>query len=257
MALFAFLKRRREDYLDAHFDMTDWTVNHFSGTNYSLWQVVQSVAPGHCIGRVLDAGAGRGAWRNAILRSATTYESVDLSARGAHRPTWEADICEMPVVPDARYDSVVCHQVLEHVRKPRAALAEMQRALMPGGYLILSVPHLSRRHELPHDYFRYTQEGVRVLLEELDFEIVLLKPYGGLLTFLHHQTSLFLPGLIAGIPLIGRLGALLNAPLSRLAASLDVLLDRPGLFANGVVAVARKKDARARTAATRHPAGNG
>jgi SAM-dependent methyltransferase len=257
MAMLASLKRRREDYLNTHFDMADWVVNHFSGTNYSLWQVVQSVVPGHCIGRVLDAGAGRGAWRTAILRTATTYESVDLSARGEHRPTWEADICEMPVIPDARYDSVVCHQVLEHVRKPRAALAEMQRVLMPGGCLILSVPHLSRRHELPHDYFRYTQEGVRVLLEELDFEVVLLKPYGGLMTFLHHQTSLFFPGFVAGIPLLGRLGALLNAPLSRLTALLDALLDRPGLFANGIVAVARKPEAHARTAAARLPAGNG
>lgn len=254
--MLASLKRRREDYLDAHFDMTDWAVHHFSGTNYSLWQVVQSVAPGHCVGRVLDAGAGRGAWRTAILRTATTYESVDLAARGNHRPSWEADICEMPVVPAARYDSVVCHQVLEHVRRPWAALAEMQRVLMPGGCLILSVPHLSRRHELPHDYYRYTQEGVRVMLEELDFEILRLEPYGGLMTFLHHQTSLFFPGLIAGIPLLGRLGLLLNAPLSRLAASLDTLLDRPGLFANGIVAVARKKDARARTVASRHPAGS-
>lgn len=256
MAMLASLKRRREAYLDAHFDMTDWAVNHFSGTNYSLWQVVQSVAPGHCIGRVLDAGAGRGAWRTAILRTATTYDSVDLSARGGHRPTWEADICEMPMVPDAIYDSVVCHQVLEHVRKPRAALVEMQRVLIPGGYLILSVPHLSRRHELPHDYFRYTQEGVRVLLEELDFEVIQLKPYGGLTTFLHHQASLLFPGLIAGVPLLGRLGALVNAPLSRLATSLDALLDRHALFANGIVAVARKKATRARTVAANLPASN-
>lgn len=241
MGMLASLKRRREDYLDTHYDMADWAVNHFSGTNFSLWHAVQSVTSGHCTGRVLDAGAGRGAWRTTILRTASAYESVDLSSRGEHRPTWEADICEMPVVPAARYDSVVCHQVLEHVRRPRAALSELKRVLAPGGFLILSVPHLSRRHELPHDYFRFTQEGVRVLLEEIDFEIVRLEPYGGLVTFLHHQTSLFVPGLFAGIPLLGRVGTLLNAPLSRLAAQLDLLLDRPGLFANGVVAVARKR----------------
>lgn len=40
----------------------------------------------------------------------------------------------------ARFDLVVCSEVLEHIREDAAALAEIRRVLAPGGTLAVSVP---------------------------------------------------------------------------------------------------------------------
>jgi hypothetical protein len=109
--------------------------------------------------------------------------------------------------------------------------------------VILTVPHLSRRHELPNDYFRFTQEGTALLLREHGFELLEVSGYGGLLSFLHHQASFFFPGLIAGLPVIGSVASLVNFPISWLVVQIDRVTDRNGLLATGVVAVARRPSA--------------
>lgn len=42
--------------------------------------------------------------------------------------------------PDARFDLIVCSEVIEHVRESSRAFGEMRRLLRPGGVLILSTP---------------------------------------------------------------------------------------------------------------------
>jgi SAM-dependent methyltransferase len=235
-----WLKRSREAFLDAHGDATEWRSRLFSGTTYALWEASRAPMRSFCRGLVLDAGSGRGAWRSLILESAQGYESIDMAPRHDHAPTWIGDICTMTEVPDHRYDTVVCHQVLEHVRHPSQAVKHMSRVLKPGGTLILSVPHLSRRHELPHDYYRFTQEGLGVLLSDAGLEIGQITAYGGVLSFLHHQASMIVPGMFAGLPLIGTVFLACNAPLSWCAVWLDRLIDRSRLLPTGVVAIASR-----------------
>ncbi len=235
-----FMKRGRERFLDRHVDADDAFLRLFSGTTYALWRVSRELFAKHCKGLVLDAGAGRGTWSKTALKTASAYESIDLASRGDHRPTWTGDIAAMPEVPNDQYDTVVCQQVLEHVPRPWRVLAELHRVMKPGGTLLLSVPHLSRRHELPHDYFRYTQDGLASLLADAGFEAVEVRPYGGVLCFLHHQTSFFFPGLLAGIPIVGAAALWANAAFSWLTVVLDSLIDRGALMPLGVMIAARK-----------------
>jgi SAM-dependent methyltransferase len=235
-----WLKRNREAFLDAHSDAADWQSRMLSGTTYALWAAARPIMAAHCRGLVLDAGSGRAAWRRVILETATSYESIDHAPRHDHVPTWLGDVCEMSQVPDARYDTIVCHQVLEHLRRPADALAHMRRVLKPGGVLIVSVPHLSRRHELPHDYSRYTQEGLTSLMLDAGFAVEGIVAYGGLLTFVHHQTSLIMPGLVAGLPVIGRLLVTLNALFSWSVVKIDELVDRARLLPTGVIGIGRR-----------------
>ena len=242
----AWLKGRREAFLDRHFAADDWFARNFSGATLALWRAAGAVTKDACqAGKiVLDAGSGRGAWQPFVERNGATYRSIEWAPRGAHQPTWTGDICAMPQVPSQEFDVVVCHQVLEHVRHPSRAMHEFRRVLKPDGRLVMSVPHLSRRHELPFDFQRFTPEGVAVLAEESGFAVEQLACFGGLACFLHHQTSLLLPGSLAGIPLLAELGIVLNAPLSWACLAFDACVDRKALFALSVLLVARNTNTR-------------
>lgn len=236
----AFLKRARQRTLDARPSANDFTNIYFSGTTYALWKIAAKLTLEHVKGVALDAGSGRGGWREVIESAGAKRETLDIARKPGERLDWVADLTDMPQVASARFDSAVCHQVLEHVPRPHKALSEIVRVLKPGGVLILSVPHLSRLHELPHDYFRFTESGVRVLLEDAGLEIITLQAYGGILTFIHHQVSTLLLGVATLTGPLYPVFVTLNAPFSMLAAGLDRLTDRYGLAPNGYVAIARK-----------------
>lgn len=241
-----YLHRARQRSLDRAPSANSFANLAYSGTTYALWRVAGPLTARVSKGLVLDAGSGRGAWKAVIEGAGATRESADIAPKAGESLTHLADLTDMPQVPTHRYDAVVCHQVLEHVRYPARAISELHRVLKPGGGLVLSVPHLSRLHELPHDYFRFTPNGIRLLLEEAGFEIVEMQAYGGLLTFAHHQLSAVILGLAAAVRPLFLASVAVNAPLSALTAALDRLIDRRGLLANGVVVLARKPAAELR-----------
>ena len=74
-----------------------------------------------------------------------------------------------------RFDTVLCLNVLEHVRGPLAALRNMLSALRPGGRLILYVPagqwlYSSLDEALSHRY-RYSREMLQKELQHTGFEL--------------------------------------------------------------------------------------
>jgi SAM-dependent methyltransferase len=138
--------------------------------------------------RVLDAGAGEGRFRRYFAHA--RYIGVD-SAVGD--PGWDysalsalGDLTRLPFA-DGSFDAALCTTVLEHVREPRAVLAEIARVLRPGGALYVSVPQSFHQHQKPHDYFRYTSFGLRYLLDGAGLPIVWIRPMGGYFWFLSFQ----------------------------------------------------------------------
>ena len=133
---------------------------------------VQTLAAGLPVGAaVLDAGAGDCRYRHHFLTQ--QYESADfgqVSGKAYGQITHVCDLRAIPV-PGARYDAVVCTQVLAHVPEPLSVLKEFRRVTKPGGLLLLSCPLFFQENEKPHDYFRYTQFGLRHLLSESGWQI--------------------------------------------------------------------------------------
>ncbi len=72
----------------------------------------------------------------AQMRGNPLYETADLFQKGV---THHVDITTLPF-PDARYDVVMAHHVLEHIDDDHRAIAELFRVLKPGGFAALSVP---------------------------------------------------------------------------------------------------------------------
>lgn len=125
-------------------------------------------------GTVLDVGGGRdsplaGAFAASAVR-------IRLDVRPDGRPDVCGDAHRLPVA-DASVDAVVCCEVLEHVAEPTVVAAELRRVLRPGGELLGSVPFLSTGvHADPHDYYRYTADGLRQVLAS--FDEVEVRPHG-------------------------------------------------------------------------------
>ena len=139
---------------------------------------------------VLDAGAGRAPYRGLFAHA--RYETADfLAVKGKKyvQPDYVCDLAEIPV-EDARFDHVLLTQVLEHIPEPARVLAELHRVLKPGGTLWLTAPFFYAEHEKPYDFFRYTQFGLRHLLESAGFEVIELEWMEGYLGTLSYQARL-------------------------------------------------------------------
>ena len=189
-------------------------------------------------GKLLDAGAGTLSCRYLAQPHCEEYVSIDFQ-RTHPELSMVADIQKLPF-GEGSFETVLCVEVLEHVPHPQQAAKELFRVLKPGGHLIVTVPHYMYAHNEPYDYFRYTKYGLRLLLEESGFHIIMLEASGGFLSFLHHIAATLLIGLFYEIPLLGRLVVAFCRGTGRAIAWLDEKFDRKKLLALNYVAVARK-----------------
>jgi len=220
--------------------------DHYAGTReyFMLTPAGQTLLDGllplveqYCSGRVLDAGAGRGAYRDILKDFSQDYFGMDVSPSGATSVV--GDVQTLPLTNES-FDTVFCSQVLEHVPEPWSAIAEMYRVLNPGGDLILTVPHISWLHNEPHDYYRYTAHGLRFLLRKAGFEEIEIRPAGGLLSLFGHIFSTLWVNLSFGIPVVHSLVKLWNLLWVKVLTWLDRHIEKKKVFALNYVCVARK-----------------
>lgn len=97
-----------------------------------------------------------------------------MSYRSLRFPSF--DLCAS--VPAETFDLVICEQVLEHVVDPWRAVRTLRELCRPGGHVLVSTPFLVRVHKEPSDFWRFTPDGLRVLLESADLEVVALESWG-------------------------------------------------------------------------------
>ena len=189
-------------------------------------------------GKLLDAGAGRLAYKFLLQPYCNQYKSIDIADR-LGKVEIIGDIQRMGLRGNS-FDTVFCSQVLEHVPKPQEAINECYRVLKEGGYFLLSVPHLSYLHNEPHDYYRYTRHGLRFMLEKAGFEIVHLEAAGGLLSFLGHIPCTIFLNLLYENTTLHTLSMKLNKLYVRFIYWLDKTLEPRKVYALNYVAVAQK-----------------
>jgi SAM-dependent methyltransferase len=92
---------------------------------------------------VLDVGTGTGTAALAALKRGARVRAVDADAgmvAAAREHGVDASVAALPELPccDGEFDAVVGNFVLNHVGRPRAALAALRRVLRPGGRLALT-----------------------------------------------------------------------------------------------------------------------
>lgn len=195
----------------------------------------------HARGKLLDVGCGEMPYRKLILPKVDVYDTFDIEKRHP-AVKYLGDVQNMTEIESYTYDTATCFATLEHVPDPLISLKELGRVLKPQGKLILTVPHLSRLHEEPQDYFRFTKYGIKAILEAENFKILELKAVGGLFCFLGHQVSIAFLGLVWHVPLIKNMALWINKlVVVETAIFLDKILDKQKLFAMDYLCVAQKE----------------
>lgn len=99
---------------------------------------------------------------------------IQIGARGQKNgPDWIAldkfdhgplidehhDLHDLPY-EDCSVDCYVCNAVLEHVFEPQLAIFEMYRTLKVGGHIWIEIPFNQFYHAHPHDFRRWTVQGL-------------------------------------------------------------------------------------------------
>jgi SAM-dependent methyltransferase len=205
------LIQRNRARLDAEL-RDSWKRMYFSPAILSLSSALIPRLRGVASGTLLDVGSGTMPFRAHVRDLVDGYRSLDIERR-VPDVDFVADVRDMDPVASATCDVVLCSEVLEHVSEPDKAITEMMRVLKPGGHLVLTVPFLSRLHEEPSDFFRFTEYGLRSLLERAGFEIAEIVPTGSLFSFVGHQVSTVVVCGSWGVPVVRDLSFWLNLVL--------------------------------------------
>lgn len=164
----------------------------------------------------LDVGCGSRPYES--LFAVDRYFGLDVLNSG-HPPDAKChdllfDGSNIPVRSES-VDGVLCTQVLEHTAQPAALLGEIRRILKPGGALVMTAPFVWEEHEQPYDFFRYTEFGLRHLLEENGLTVGSMLKTSGTIETLAQACSIYaFENLRLPVRGFGRLvTALLCAPL--------------------------------------------
>jgi len=213
---------------------------YFSPLAYFGYRTTVPAISKYMHGSCLDIGCGEMPYKDVITPLVQRYDTMDIEKRD-NSVKYIGDIQNMDTIESASYDSAICLEVLEHIKEPLQGMKEMHRILKKGGTAIISVPHLSRLHEEPNDFYRFTKYGIEHLAERSGFEIIELHSKGGLFSFLGHQISTIFVCLCWGVPVLKNIVFFLNKWLCvKLCYLLDSVFDRKKIFAVGYTCVLRK-----------------
>lgn len=201
-------------------------------------------------GRLLDIGCGNKPL-SPFLNPDVEYIGLDYPPTVSKGYEGKADVfgdgqC-LPFKSDS-FNCITMLDVMEHLPWPEAAFSEMVRVAQPDGLIITQTPFLYPLHDLPHDFQRWTQNGLQRFASRHAVTLIEIIHHGkpietaalltnlalakGMLESLQsHRLGLILLPLIAlGIPLINLSGWLLAR-----------LLPDEGFMPLGYTAVYQKK----------------
>jgi SAM-dependent methyltransferase len=151
-----------------------------------LGRMVDGLRPG----TALDIGAAGGGNTRVLRRAGWSVSALEYGADGAEvaaergLAVVRGDATALPVA-GASVDLVVAFDVLEHIEDDDAAVANVFRALRPGGRYVVAVPAdprlWSAHDEAVGHVRRYTRETLEQLLRRGGFDVGPLRSWNVLL----------------------------------------------------------------------------
>lgn len=125
---------------------------------------------------VLDVGSRNvsGTIKENFVKRAIDYTGFDMVA--GNNVDIEGNSHELDkYFKKGQFDVIVCFDTLEHDDKFWLSVEQMKALLDSGGYLLIGVPsRYCPKHDWPHDYWRFMEDGVKSMfdgMEEVHIEV--------------------------------------------------------------------------------------
>ena len=154
-------------------------------------QWVQSLFTGYK-GHLLDIGAGTGAFVHAMQKKGWNVKGLEpdenTRAKALENYQIHLDASDtLYTLPVNQYDVITMWHVLEHVHDLKPYLTQCLKSLKHNGRLIIAVPNYTSldakyynkfwaAYDLPRHLYHFSPKSMSILLNEIGFEIVSLKP---------------------------------------------------------------------------------
>jgi SAM-dependent methyltransferase len=144
-----------------------------SSLRSAIESVIGTYIAGSNIDTLVDFGCGNMPYRPLFAPHCRHYAGCDF--RGNELADCIIDDIEHLPFETGSVQMVLSTQVLEHVADPNAYLTEARRILASDGLMVISTHGVWKFHPDPHDYWRWTADGLRLQLERAGFNVVCLK----------------------------------------------------------------------------------
>ena len=135
------------------------THNDSKWVRQALSEVLGRLGPGK---RGLNVGCGS-------VRLHSQLVNIDIARTGATDSVADAQLLPFR---DGAFDVIVTQETLEHVADPFRALCEISRVLRNGGVLYCQAPFVIGYHPGPSDFWRFTRQGIRQLVQQAGLHCV-------------------------------------------------------------------------------------
>ena len=143
-------------------------------------------------GNVLDLGCGEYPYYQKYI----TGSIVSLDIKKTSKTHLISDADKLPFKQNS-FDKVVSVNSFYYFNNPFNVVESIHKILKKNGKFVLVLPFFYPVHDAPTDKYRFTEYGLRALLEN-KFKIERLEVIGGIFTL----PSVLLHSLIKGIPLL-------------------------------------------------------
>lgn len=138
-------------------------------------------------GRVLDVGAGTGAFAHTLHAAGIEVTALepDAGARKVASQKYSLDIQDVTTLfdlPTGGFSVITLWHVLEHVHDLHGYLKKFAEILPDGGHLVIAVPNYTSydaekykacwaAYDVPRHLYHFSPSGIDLLLEQYDFSL--------------------------------------------------------------------------------------
>jgi len=146
--------------------------------------------------RMLDAGCGTGIYSFSFAKRVREINAVDISQEKINHANQisifsnikfnRGDITKLSF-PNNHFDTIICSDVIEHIKEDKKAFSELSRVLKPKGRLLLTIPSNSENNrktykKYGHERAGYTKEDIFLLAKQNSLVVEKAEGYSSNLT---------------------------------------------------------------------------
>lgn len=143
-------------------------------------------------GRILDIGAGIGAFLNAIKEKGWEVAGIepDEGARDQAKKLFHIDLAEtnaLEQLPENSFDVITLWHVLEHIHQLHTYIEKLKKLLKQSGKIFIAVPNYQSfdasvyklywaAYDVPRHLYHFTPKAMEILMQQHGLKIIAKKP---------------------------------------------------------------------------------